>query len=67
MLAKFSQTATRVYMSATGDREVAQELASRGKEHNTLGKEARQFANQAAFQSCNDHVMNRFKVSCLYK
>ena len=55
--------AVNTYLSAIGDREVAQELASRGKEHNQLGKEARQSANQAAYESCNVHVMNRFKVS----
>ena len=48
-----------------GNREAAQELTGRGKEHAHLAKEARQRANQAAYDSCNMSVTNRFKVrSC---
>ena len=39
-------------MLLTGNREAAQELAGRAKEHAQLAKEARQKANQAAFDSC---------------
>lgn len=45
-----------------GDRDAALQLAAKGKEHAQLAKEARQAANQAAFQSFNLHVTNRFKV-----
>ncbi|KAL0046380.1 hypothetical protein WJX82_010916 [Trebouxia sp. C0006] len=45
-----------------GDREAAHELTGRGKEHAHLAKEARQRANQAAYDSCNMSVTNRFKV-----
>lgn len=48
-----------------GNREAAQELTGKGKEHAHLAKEARQRANQAAYDSCNVSVTNRFKVrSC---
>ncbi len=50
------------YMVDSGNREAAQELAGKGKEHAQLAKEARQKANQAAFDSCNMSVTNRFKV-----
>lgn len=45
-----------------GNREAAQELAGKGKEHAQLAKEARHRANQAAYDSCNLSVTNRFKV-----
>ncbi|KAL0032695.1 hypothetical protein WJX79_003892 [Trebouxia sp. C0005] len=45
-----------------GNREAAQELTGKGKEHAHLAKEARQRANQAAYDSCNVSVTNRFKV-----
>ena len=48
--------------SATGDRDAALQLAAKGKEHAQLAKEARQAANQAAFEGFNLHVTNRFKV-----
>lgn len=48
--------------SCTGDRDAALQLAAKGKEHAQLAKEARQAANQAAFESFNLHVTNRFKV-----
>lgn len=47
---------------ATGDRDAALQLAAKGKEHAQLAKEARQAANQAAFEGFNLHVTNRFKV-----
>ena len=46
-----------------GDREAAQELAGKGKEHAQLAKDARSRANQAAYDSSNLSVVNRFKVS----
>ena len=46
----------------TGDRDAALQLAAKGKEHAQLAKEARQAANQAAFESFNLHVTNRFKA-----
>lgn len=49
--------------AAAGDKEVAQELAGKGKEHAQLAKEARTKANQAAYDSSNMNVANRFKVS----
>ena len=52
-------------MLLTGNREAAQELAGRAKEHAQLAKEARQKANQAAFDSCNMTVTNRFKARSL--
>ncbi|DBA98882.1 TPA: hypothetical protein ACH3X1_014639 [Trebouxia sp. C0004] len=45
-----------------GNRAAGQELAGRGKEHAHLAKDARQRANQAAYDSCNMSVTNRFKV-----
>ena len=52
-------------MLQTGDRDAALQLAAKGKEHAQLAKEARQAANQAAFESSNLHVTNRFKVRLL--
>ena len=49
--------------SSAGDREAAQELAGKGKEHAQLAKEARCRANQAAYDSSKLRVVNRFKVS----
>lgn len=46
-----------------GDKEAAQELAGKGKEHAQLAKEARTKANQAAYDSSNLSVANRFKVT----
>lgn len=52
-------------VAGVGDKEVAQELAGKGKEHAQLAKEARTKANQAAYDSSNLTVANRFKVSAV--
>ena len=49
-------------LGTAGNREAALELSSKGKEHAQLAKEARHRANQAAYDSCNLTVTNRFKV-----
>ncbi len=64
-LQKYPQVSAQFEKVCAGDREAAQELTGRGKEHAYLAKEARQRANQAAYDSCNMSVTNRFKVrSC---
>ena len=55
-----------VPLCSAGDREAAQELAGKGKEHAQLAKEARSKANQAAYDSSNLSVANRFKVGFLH-
>ena len=52
-------------LGSVGNREAAQELAGKGKEHAQLAKEARHRANQAAYDSCNLSVTNRFKVGII--
>lgn len=58
----FGKPSTTKEDARTGDRDAALQLAAKGKEHAQLAKEARQAANQAAFESFNLHVTNRFKV-----
>lgn len=58
----YGMLSTTNYDLHAGDRDAALQLAAKGKEHAQLAKEARQAANQAAFESFNLHVTNRFKV-----
>jgi hypothetical protein len=47
-----------------GDRELAQELAYKCKEHDQLATEARGRANAVAFDGFNRSLLNRWKARC---
>ena len=47
---------------ATGERELARELANKCREHDQLAAEARARANGAAFDGHNRSLLNRWKV-----
>ncbi|KAK9828543.1 hypothetical protein WJX72_000676 [[Myrmecia] bisecta] len=62
------RTARTIYFEAAksayeqGDKDLAVELASKGREHNALFHDTRRLANETAFTGSNLHVVNRLKV-----